>query len=88
MSPASASPALWRPAAGGAGLRRKGTKVQLEMGGKNPLVVLDDRQPRYRRHVVPSTGLLLDGAALHRFQPAGGDGGHPRPLRRGNHRAH
>ena len=53
LSPASASPARSRPAARiAAKAIARMAKVQLEMGGKNPLVVLDDADLRPRSTVA------------------------------------
>ena len=41
-------------------------KVQLEMGGKNPLVVLDDADLAVAVNCAVQRRLLLDRAALHR----------------------
>ena len=53
---------------GGAGLRRRLApmkKVQLEMGGKNPLVVLDDADLEDGGRMRGQRRLLLDRPALH-----------------------
>ena len=60
-------------------------KVQLEMGGKNPLVVLDDADLRDGRQLRGAGRVLLDRAALHGVVAADRHRGHPRPLRRGDH---
>ena len=57
------------------------TKLQLEMGGKNPLVVLDDADLRCRRECRAAERLLFHRAALHRLEPDHRHGRHPRPLR-------
>jgi acyl-CoA reductase-like NAD-dependent aldehyde dehydrogenase len=58
-------------------------KFQLEMGGKNPLVVLDDADLRPRRRVRGQRRLLLHRPALHGVVAADRHRRHPRPLRRG-----
>ena len=44
-------------------------KVQLEMGGKNPLVVLDDADLGVAVELRVQSALLLDRPALHRLEP-------------------
>ncbi len=41
-------------------------KVQLEMGGKNPMVVLDDADLKIAVECARQRRLLLDRPALHR----------------------
>ena len=48
----------------------RGAKVQLEMGGKNPMVVLDDADLEHRGRVRGQQRLLLDRPALHGVEPA------------------
>ena len=57
-------------------------KFQLEMGGKNPLVVLDDADLDDRRRLRRQRRLLLDRPALHGLVAADRDRGHPRQVRR------
>jgi aldehyde dehydrogenase (NAD+) len=57
-------------------------KVQLEMGGKNPQVVLDDADLDTAVERVAAERVLLHRAALHGVEPAHRHAGHPRPLRR------
>ena len=57
-------------------------KVQLEMGGKNPLVVLDDADLERRRQRCGTGCLLLDRPALHGLVAADRHARHPRPFRR------
>ena len=45
-------------------------KVQLEMGGKNPLVVLDDADLEGRGRMRRQRRVLLDRPALHRRRRA------------------
>ena len=87
----SASPDRWLPAASVArqGGGEAAKRVQLEMGGKNPLVVLDDADLDTAVSCAVNGGVLLDRAALHRLIPADrGDRGHPRSLRRRHERSH
>ena len=62
-------------------------KIQLEMGGKNPLVVLDDADLATAVNAAVAGRVLLDRPALHRVVAADRHRGHPRPLRRGADRA-
>ena len=62
-------------------------KVQLEMGGKNPLVVLDDADLENAVEMRRQRRLLLDRPALHRLLAPDRHRRHPRPLRRGGGRA-
>ena len=62
-------------------------KFQLEMGGKNPLVVLDDADLKIAVEVRRQRRLLLDRPALHRLLAPDRHRRHPRPLRRGADRA-
>ena len=48
-------------------------KFQLEMGGKNPLVVLDDADLKTAVEVRRQRRLFLDRPALHGVVAAGGD---------------
>ena len=57
-------------------------RVQLEMGGKNPLVVLDDADLERRGRVRGRRRLLLDRPALHGLVAPDRHRGHPRPVRR------
>ena len=57
-------------------------KVQLEMGGKNPLIVLDDADLATAVNAATQGAYLLDRPALHGVVAAHRHGGHPRPLRR------
>ena len=66
---------------------RRMRKFQLEMGGKNPLVVLDDADLEDRRRMRGQRRLFLDRPALHRVVAPHRRGGHPRPLRRRAHGA-
>ena len=63
-------------------------KFQLEMGGKNPLVVLDDADLDVAVELRRQRRLLLDRPALHRVVAPHRHRRHPRPLRRGAGRAH
>ena len=45
-------------------------KFQLEMGGKNPMVVLDDADLEVAVNAALEQRLLLDGTALHGIVPA------------------
>ena len=60
---------------------------QLEMGGKNPLVVLDDADLEVAVECRGQGRVLLDRPALHRLVAPDRHRGHPRPLRRGAGRA-
>ena len=42
---------------------RRRARVQLEMGGKNPLVVLDDADPAAAAHIAAASGFALTGQA-------------------------
>ena len=44
-------------------LSSRGARVQLEMGGSNPLVVLDDADPEFAADVVAKGGFALTGQA-------------------------
>lgn len=59
----------------------RGAKVQLEMGGKNPFVVLDDADLNVAVGAAINSGFFLYRPALHRQQPRDRDRRHPRPLR-------
>ena len=61
-------------------------KVQLEMGGKNPLVVLDDADLDVAVDCAVNGAYLLDRPALHRVVALDRHRGDPRPLRRGHGR--
>ena len=63
-------------------------KVQLEMGGKNPLVVLDDADLKTRGRVRDQRRLLLDRPALHRVLAPDRHRGHLRRFADGAGRAH
>ena len=63
-------------------------KFQLEMGGKNPLVIVDDAEFEHRRRMRGQRRVLLDGPAMHGLVPAHRDRRHPRPLRRSARPAH
>ena len=76
-----------RPARSRRSAPRGWRKFQLEMGGKNPLVVLDDADLDDRRRLRGQRRLLLDRPALHGVLAADRHRGHPRPLRRGAGRA-
>ena len=56
-------------------------RVQLEMGGKNPLVVLDDAELETAVGLRAERRLLLHRSALHGILAADRHGGHPRALR-------
>jgi aldehyde dehydrogenase (NAD+) len=56
-------------------------KVQLEMGGKNPLVILDDADLGIAVTCAVQGRIFLDRSTLHRVVAADRDQGHPRPLR-------
>ncbi len=58
-------------------------KFQLEMGGKNPMVVLDDADLDRRRRGRRQFRLLLHRPALHRVVAADRHRRHPRQVRRG-----
>ena len=62
-------------------------KFQLEMGSKNPLVVLDDADLATAVNVAVQGAYLLDRPALHRLVAAHRHRRHPRPVRRGVDRA-
>ena len=51
-------------------------KVQLEMGGKNPQVVLDDADLAQAVELQRAKRVLLDRPALHRIEPADRHRGH------------
>ena len=82
-SPARSIPAARWPTPRSSCMR----KFQLEMGGKNPLVVLDDADLDVAVECGDQRLLLLDRAALHRLVAAGRDRGHPRQVRRRADRA-
>ena len=75
----------------GKGIARKAVerlaRVQLEMGGKNPLVVLDDADVDVGGQLRGPGRLLLDRPAVHGLQPARRHRGDPRPVRGGDGRA-
>ena len=48
---------------------RRRLRVQLEMGGKNPTIVLADANLDYAAAILVNGGLLLDRAEVHRLQP-------------------
>ena len=80
----SASPARSAPAARiAAKAIARMAKVQLEMGGKNPLVVLDDADLPTAVNCRGAGRVLLDRPALHGVVAPDRHRGHPRPLRRG-----
>ena len=58
-----------------------GKRVQLEMGGKNPLVVLDDADLDTAVSLCCQRCFLFDRPALHGLFAAGGDTRHSRPFR-------
>ena len=62
-------------------------KFQLEMGGKNPLVVLDDADLKIAVECAVQRRLLLDRPALHGVLAPDRDRRHPRQVRRRGHRA-
>jgi acyl-CoA reductase-like NAD-dependent aldehyde dehydrogenase len=53
-------------------------KMQTEMGGKTPLVVLDDAEVKIAVECANQRCIFLDWATLHRFLAADRDRGHPR----------
>jgi aldehyde dehydrogenase (NAD+) len=57
-----------------------GARVQLEMGGKNPLIVLDDADMRTAVSVAVN-GAYFQRATLHRVEPHHRDRGDSRSLR-------
>ena len=61
-------------------------KLQLEMGGKNPLIVLDDADLATAVERRGAGRLLLDRPALHGVVATDRHRGHSRPLRRGARR--
>ena len=81
-SPARSRPAAASPANCAAGMK----KFQLEMGGKNPLVVLDDADLDDGGELRRAGGVLLDRPALHGELAADRRPRHPRPVRRGGDR--
>ena len=56
-------------------------KVQIEMGGKNPLVVLDDAEVKIAVECATNGAFFSTRATLHRVLAADRDQGHPRSLR-------
>ena len=62
-------------------------KVQLEMGGKNPMVVLDDADLKIAVEAAVNGAFFSTGPALHRLLAPDRHRGHPRRLRRGDDRA-
>ena len=62
-------------------------KFQLEMGGKNPLVVLDDADLKTAVECAVNGAFFSDRPALHRVVAPHRHRGHPRPLRRRARRA-
>ena len=59
------------------------TRVQLEMGGKNPTIVLNDAKLDLAVDIVVKGGFGLTGQALHRYQPRDRGRGYCRPVCRG-----
>ena len=70
----------------GAGAMARQARVQLEMGGKNPLVVLDDADLDRAVAIALDGAFFADRPALHRVEPHHRAGRHSRPLRRGARR--
>jgi NAD-dependent aldehyde dehydrogenases len=68
-------------------MRRTGKKFQLEMGGKNPMVVLDDADLDVAVERA-STARSTPPASVAPRQPPDRDERHPRPLCRGHAGAH
>jgi acyl-CoA reductase-like NAD-dependent aldehyde dehydrogenase len=66
----------------------KHKKVQLEMGGKNPQVVLDDANLEHGGRAQRAERLLFHRPALHRLEPADRDRGHLPEIHRGDEGAH
>jgi acyl-CoA reductase-like NAD-dependent aldehyde dehydrogenase len=63
-------------------LLRARRQVQAEMGGKNPLVVLDDADLGVAVNAAVTERVLLDRPALHGIEPHHRHRRHPRPFRR------
>ena len=59
-------------------------KVQLEMGGKNPQVVLDDADLAQAVELSVQSAFYLDRPALHGIEPADRHRGHLPEVRRGD----
>ena len=54
------------------------TRTQMELGGKNPLIVMDDADLDQAVDLAIKGGLSLSGPGLHRHQPHPGDVGRSR----------
>ena len=67
---------------------KNGTRVQLEMGGKNPLIVLDDADLATAVSVAVNGAYLPDWAALHSLEPPDRHGRDSRSFHRRDDRAH
>ena len=65
-----------------------GKKVQLEMGGKNPQIVLDDADLDQAVELQRAERVLLDRPALHRVQPPDRHRRHLPEVRRGDEDPH
>ena len=65
-----------------------GARVQLEMGGKNPLIVLDDADLAMAVSCAVNGAYFQDGAAVHGVEPYHRHGWHSRSIRRRDGRAH
>ena len=67
---------------------RNGARLQLEMGGKNPLVILDDADLPTAVNVAVNGAYLPDRSALHGVEPHHRDRRHPRSVHRHDGRSH
>ncbi len=48
------------------------TRTQMELGGKNPLIVMEDADLDQAVDLAIKGGLSLSGPGLHRHQPGAG----------------
>ena len=64
------------------GAAKRQARVQLEMGGKNPLVVLDDADLERAVTCAIDGAFYRNRAAVHRIVAHHRHRRHPRPLRR------